>query len=70
MKSDEMFINAVILTVFLVLGIWIFYDFVPQMMPLQITGLFYSPLPILVAVLIYLTVMGTRKVMDDKGDSE
>jgi hypothetical protein len=66
MKSNEMFINAVILSIFLVLGVWLFADFVPQQRPLPITGLFYTPIPLLVAILIYLTVMGTRKVMDDK----
>ncbi len=55
--------NGILLGLFLAMGMLFFMGFEPQHRPLAISGLFYSPIPILVAVMIYITVMGTRKVM-------
>ena len=59
-------INGVLLGLFIGFGMLFFIDFSSQPMPLSISNLFITPIPVLVGILVYLTVMGTRKVIDDE----
>ena len=66
MKSEKIVINGIVIGIFLGISMLLFANFSPQTRPLSISNLFMNPIPILVGTLVYLTVMGTRKVMDDE----
>lgn len=66
MRNEKIIANGIVLGFFLGISMFLFMNFSPQSRPLPISGLFLSPIPILVGILVYLTVMGTRKVMDDE----
>lgn len=67
MRNRFIVFNGILLGLFLAMGMLLFMmRFAPQYRPIEISSLFYTPVPILVAVVIYLTVVGTRKVMDDE----
>jgi uncharacterized membrane protein len=73
MRNEDSVINGkkiifigILLGLFIGMGLLFFADFSVNTRELRISNLFLTPIPILIGILVYLTVMGTRKVMDDE----